>query len=192
MKTVFASAPATWKIDAIAAAIMVAVTAGSLIGLQPVLSRSADESRAVSMLVGERRATSELSRSLAQKQSEFRTVKRTLENFSQTFWTDTDKTRRMGAVYTVAREAGVKPDVLEPGSPEMTAGRRVVPLKLMGRGSYLAVAQMFTNIRAAAPDMVVRSVELSPLPNSDEEVQLATEILWVLPAETPGATAAAK
>lgn len=186
------SLPPTWRIDVTAVGIMAVVTVGALLGLQPALSRSADESRAVTQLVGERRATSELSRLLAQKQTELRVVKRSLEGFSQPFWTDTDKTQRMGALYTVAREAGIKPDVLEPSGVEMTAGRRGISLKLAGRGPFWAIAAMYSNIRTTAPDMVMRSIEVSPLANSDDEVQVTTEILWVLPAETPEATASAK
>jgi hypothetical protein len=180
------------KLDVAAVTLLAVVTGSAWMALRPMLSRSADESRAASSLVKERRNASDLSRQLAMAQTELRSSRRELETLSQPAWGDLDRSRRIEGLYRVARESGLKLDGINPGEPETTAGRRGLSLRLAGRGKYAALTATLAAIRQANPDMVIRSIDLSPAPNSATEVGVNAEILWVWPADAkdPGMTAA--
>jgi len=177
--------PRPW--DICATLLLAALTAAAWRGvLQPALSRSAGEIEAAREVVAHRADSADLARQLSAAQSDLRLTRDALSVFNQPGWTDSDRSRRIELVYTAARNAGVQVEGVEPSDAERVGGRRVLPMRLSGRGEYVSILRVIADIRRNQPDVVIRTMDIVSLPGGDGQLFLTAELLWVPPAAQPG------
>lgn len=173
----------------------------------PALSRSQRESDARAKLEPARKLASDGSRALAAAQADLSRTRAEFESFNQPAWAETDLSRRLEWFYGISRSAGLKVESVEPADVEILGGRRGLPLRLAARGTCAAVENALREFRSAMPDVVLRSADLTALPNPSmlsetEARQLVAnfEFVWISSAAgdtqappagtaaTPGAT----
>jgi len=177
--------PRPW--DICATLLLAALTAAAWRGvLQPALSRSAGEIEAAREVVAHRADSADLARQLSAAQKDLRLTRAALSVFDQPGWTDSDRSRRIELVYTAARNAGVQVEGVEPSDAERVGGRRVLPMRLSGRGEYVSILRVIADIRRNQPDVVIRTMDIVSLPGGDGQLFLTAELLWVPPAAQPG------
>jgi hypothetical protein len=168
------------------------LTAGCWYGIiKPALLRRENDAAARVRLATVREGVDQSRQNLDIANRVLRSTQAQLGAFNQPCWKELDRSRRLEWLYSIARGNDLEIEAVEPGDAEIAGGRRVMPLRVTGRGPFNSVVSTLHGIRATMPDFLLRSTELtgSATPGSNSLV-VTLELIWVPVADSAAAPAA--
>lgn len=163
-------------------AISASMVAAWMFFIKPSLSRTVHDVEASHQLADVRKLASDETRRLAAAQAELIRVKRELQAYQQPCWTDPDRNARIQQLFTIGKNHELDIESIEPSEAETIGGRKAMPLRLLARGSTTELIATLTSIRTEMPDIVLRTLEVSPAPDPTlRYVIVSAELLWIPP-----------
>lgn len=161
------------------------------IGLSPLLDRRHDAETHEAKVAAQRATAADLSMALAKYYGVFRDAERELADSPLQLAPASDVNTRIAQMADLARNCGLKLDVILPGLPSKGTRFETVPIHLTGTGNYRTCVAMLHRLKEKFPDTTVTSLNLSADPaNAKAGARFSVDLLWhaapVLLPETDG------
>lgn len=167
-------------IDAVGAGLCLAVTAALyFFALGPMISARRDAETYEAKVAAQRATAADLSRELASEHAVLRDVEHELAESPLQLASASDVNTRIAGMADLARECGLKLDVIVPGMPSKGKRFETVPIHLSGTGNYRTCVAMLHRLRQKFPDTTVTSVKLSADPADQQAAaRFSIDLLW--------------
>jgi len=162
-----------------AALCLVATGMFYVIGLGPLLGEQRQAATSRAKVNAQRAIARGLTQTLARDKTAYRAAQRELAESPLQLAPVTDVNKRILEVTALARECGLKLDVVLPGVP--SAGRRyeTVPIHLSGTGNYRTCVDLLHRLRQKFPDTTVTSLDLGADPaDAKAGARFSIDLLW--------------
>ena len=170
-----------WQAYAAGAAVCAGLTLGAWVAVVRPLARHRDEYRARrAELASHRERADALASALGEWNRRLAEARQALERAPLRLEPESRINERLDRVTSLAVDGGLLIDEMQPGEPETARHYRVVPVKIVGKGSYPAVAAFLHRLRAQFPDTGTRSFEAvhsGPEPESSA-LTFHLELVW--------------
>ena len=150
-----------------------------VLGLGPLLSRKEDAATHQAKITAQQSIALDLKRSLTQDRAKLAEAERELAQSPLQLAPATDVNKRISLMTDLARECGLKLDVVLPGMP--SAGNRYerVPIHISGTGNYGTCVSLLHRLRQEFPDTTVTSLKLDADPSDAKAVaRFSIDLLW--------------
>lgn len=183
--------PKKWEVHHIDAAGTAVVAAGALLlffaGVRPMLARQeayrASRKR-VDTHCTEAESLAKSRRSLA---AELAAVSKALAEHPVELRSVLHLNRRIGELSHLAIGCGLKIQEMEPGTPTGTAQHELVPIRLLGSGTYRTWAAFLHHLTETFPDTAVRSFEVFGNPaEPGTAARFRVNLMWYAARGGPG------
>jgi len=162
-----------------AALCLVATGMFYVIALGPILDELKQAAASRAELDAQRAASQSLTRTLARDQAAYRAAQHELAQSPLQLAPVTDINKRLLDVTALARDCGLKLDIVLPGTA--TTGQRyeTVPIHLSGTGNYGTCVDLLHKLRQKFPDTTVASLDLSADPaDTKAAARFTIDLLW--------------
>ncbi len=158
---------------------LVATGAFYFLGLGPLLSQKEDAATHQAKINAQRSIALDLKHSLEQDRAKLANAERELAESPLQLAPATDVNKRISLVTALARECGLKLDVVLPGMPSTGHRYETVPIHLSGTGNYRTCVSLLHRLRQKFPDTTVTSLNLSADPADVKAVaRFSIDLLW--------------
>ncbi len=150
-----------------------------VIGLGPLLGEQKQAATSRAKINAQRAIARGLTQKLAKDKARYRVAQRELAESPLQLAPVTDVNKRILQVTALARECGLKLDVVLPGAPSTGRRYETVPIHLSGTGNYRTCVDLLHRLRQKFPDTTVTSLDLGADPAEPKAgARFSIDLLW--------------
>lgn len=169
-----------WQVDVAGASVCIVLTIGAyLLGVAPVVHRSAQIQEMTQQLETQRSKAADLARSKNQLKQNLQRLQAVLDQAAFRLEPISRLNPYLAQLTDLASRSGLALHEIKPGQPSQSQYYRSTPIRLSGSGSYRSCAVFLHNIRGEFPATRVSSFQLAALNNSaNPEARITLELAW--------------